>query len=120
MVKREQISYRIEVRRNVKCETSNVKRKWLNVKVNIPNANNDKPEGFMQRLIFLFIILISTIHFVEAAEHYDFIVAQNGSGNFTTLQAAIDAVPSGLTRPFKIFIKNGRYKERVRIPVSKP
>src|SRR5688500_5318683 len=73
----------------------------------------------MQRLLFSFFILISTVQFVKAADSYDLVVAKNGSGNFTTLQAAIDAVPSGLTRPFKIFIKDGRYKERVRIPASK-
>lgn len=51
---------------------------------------------------------------------YDFTVAKDGSGNFKTLQAAIDAAPSGLTKPFKILIKNGKYKERVRIPATKP
>lgn len=49
-----------------------------------------------------------------------FIVAPDGSGNFTTLQAAIDSVPEGLTRPFTIFIRKGRYMEKIRIPASKP
>jgi len=66
--------------------------------------------------MFMFMLCAHT----KGAEHYDFIVAQDGSGNFTTLQASIDSTPSGLIKPFKIFIKNGKYKERVRIPATKP
>jgi pectin methylesterase-like acyl-CoA thioesterase len=50
----------------------------------------------------------------------DLIVAKDGSGNYTTIQAAIDAAPSGRTTPFVIYIKNGKYKEKVNIPSSKP
>ena len=51
---------------------------------------------------------------------YDAVVAQDGSGDFTTVQAAIDAAPAERTRPWLIFIKNGRYKEHVNIPANKP
>lgn len=74
----------------------------------------------MQKLLIAFIILLLFKNNSKAAEHYDLIVAKDGTGNFTTLQAAIDAAPSGSTIPFKIFIKNGKYKEKVRIPVNKP
>jgi pectin methylesterase-like acyl-CoA thioesterase/lysophospholipase L1-like esterase len=39
---------------------------------------------------------------------------------FSTVQAAIDAAPTGRTKPWLIFIKNGQYKEHVDIPKTKP
>jgi pectin methylesterase-like acyl-CoA thioesterase len=48
------------------------------------------------------------------------IVAKDGSGNYTSLQAAIDAAPTGRTTPFVIYIKNGIYKEKINIPSNKP
>ena len=74
----------------------------------------------MQKLFITLVFIGSLSTIAKAADRYDFTVAQDGSGNFSTLQAAIDSVPSGLTKPFKIFIKNGKYKERVRIPATKP
>lgn len=43
-------------------------------------------------------------------------VAQDGSGDFTTIQEAIYASPSFPYEKFTIFIKNGIYKEKVRVP----
>jgi len=51
---------------------------------------------------------------------YDVIVAKDGTGNFTTVQAAINAAPTGRTMPYTIFIKNGKYREKDTIPASKP
>jgi pectinesterase len=48
------------------------------------------------------------------------IVAQDGSGNFTTVQAAIDAAPANATSAYVIFIKNGKYKEKIVVPANKP
>lgn len=50
----------------------------------------------------------------------DIIVAKDGSGHYTTVQAAIDAAPTGRTTPFIIYIKNGIYKEKVNILSNKP
>ena len=47
-------------------------------------------------------------------------VALDGSGNFTSIQAAINAAPTGRTTPYVIYIKNGKYKEKVTIPSNKP
>jgi pectinesterase len=50
----------------------------------------------------------------------DFIVAQDGSGNFPTVQAAIDAAPDYPKEgPTVIFVKNGVYRERVTVPPNK-
>jgi PelA/Pel-15E family pectate lyase len=42
------------------------------------------------------------------------VVAQNGSGDFRTIQAAINSLPTGAALPL-VFIKNGTYHERVTI-----
>lgn len=54
------------------------------------------------------------------ARLYDAVVAQDGSGDYTTVQAAIDAAPSERGLPWLIFIKNGEYNEHVNVPASKP
>ncbi len=51
---------------------------------------------------------------------FDAIVAKDGSGDYTSVQAAIDAAPEGRVKPWLIFVKNGNYKEHVDIPKSKP
>jgi pectin methylesterase-like acyl-CoA thioesterase len=54
------------------------------------------------------------------AKLYDAVVAADGSGDYTTVQAAIDAAPTGRTSPWLIFLKNGTYNELVRVPETKP
>ena len=54
------------------------------------------------------------------ARIYDAVVAQDGSGDYLTLQAAIDNAPEGRGTPYLIFVKNGRYKEHIDIPAQKP
>jgi pectin methylesterase-like acyl-CoA thioesterase len=51
---------------------------------------------------------------------YDATVAQDGSGDFTTVQAAINAAPTNRTAVYSIFIKNGRYYEKMTVPANKP
>lgn len=51
---------------------------------------------------------------------YDAVVAKDGTGDFSTVQAAVDAAPEGRVKPWLVFIKNGEYKEHVDIPKSKP
>ncbi|QGH37049.1 LPXTG cell wall anchor domain-containing protein [Gracilibacillus salitolerans] len=48
------------------------------------------------------------------------VVAQDGSGDYETVQAAIDAVPENNHNPVTIFVKDGTYKEVVTIPTNKP
>ena len=54
------------------------------------------------------------------ARLFDAIIAQDGSGDYVTVQEAIDAAPAGQVKPYLIFIKKGTYKEHVNIPDSKP
>lgn len=55
-----------------------------------------------------------------AARTFDAIVAADGTGDFPTVQAAIDAAPEGRINPWLIFVKNGSYNEHIDIPASKP
>jgi pectinesterase len=47
-------------------------------------------------------------------------VAQDGSGDYTTIQSAIDAVRVHPLEPVTIYIKNGTYREKITIPDNKP
>ena len=55
-----------------------------------------------------------------AARIYDAVVAADGSGDYKTVQEAIDAAPVGRAFPWLIFIKNGEYKGHVDVPSNKP
>jgi pectin methylesterase-like acyl-CoA thioesterase len=48
------------------------------------------------------------------------VVAKDGSGDYTSIQAAITAAPTGQTAPYKIYIRKGKYVETVTIPSNKP
>lgn len=55
----------------------------------------------------------------KIAASYDLTVAKDGTGNYTSVQAAINAAPTGRTTAYKIYIKNGTYTEVVSIPSNK-
>ena len=72
---------------------------------------------FYQILFCCCLGLISFSFSKQKAEvKYDYVVAKDGSGDFTTIQAAIDASKSFPYQRITIFIKNGVYKEKVFIP----
>jgi pectinesterase len=48
------------------------------------------------------------------------VVAKDGSGNYSTVQAAVNAVPANNGSRFTITIKPGTYKEVVSVPSNKP
>lgn len=50
---------------------------------------------------------------------YDFTVAKDGSGDFSTVQEAINAVPDFRKNKTTIFIKKGVYKEKLVLATSK-
>ena len=55
-----------------------------------------------------------------SAKVFDAVVAKDGTGDYKTVQEAIDAAPTGRIAPWLIFVKNGTYEELVTIPESKP
>ena len=59
----------------------------------------------------------------ELAEHvteYDFVVAKDGSGDFFTVQEAVDAAPDYCKQDqTTIFVRSGIYREKLTIPANK-
>lgn len=48
----------------------------------------------------------------------DIVVAPDGSGDFRSVQAAIDSIPAGNTERTVIFLRNGTYNEHLRLERS--
>lgn len=75
--------------------------------------------------LILFVILsflsiqAQDLLFNELADKITFVVAKDGTGDFTTVQEAIDAVPNRLPTKSTIYIKNGTYREKISISSSK-
>jgi pectinesterase len=81
-------------------------------------------------LVFGFVFLVAELSGVAAGPSAvlpaalpagvapDLVVALDGSGNFPTLQAAIDSIPAGNTERRIIFLRNGTYREHIRIENS--
>jgi pectinesterase len=64
------------------------------------------------------LIALSAVH-AQSQANYDFVVSQDGKGDFKTVQEAINAVPDFRKNPTNILIKNGVYKEKLILPTSK-
>lgn len=74
----------------------------------------------MKRISLLFILVVTFVTTnAQKKTTYDFVVAKDGSGNFKTIQEAINAVPDMRKKRTVIFIKNGTYKEKLILPESK-
>jgi pectinesterase len=50
---------------------------------------------------------------------YTFVVAKDGTGDYNTVQEAINAVPDNSSNRTVIFIKNGKYVEKITVKSSK-
>lgn len=59
------------------------------------------------------------ITLASVAQSQKIIVAKDGTGNYTTVQAAFDAIPTGNTKPVSIFIRKGIYKELLTLDTRK-
>ncbi len=70
----------------------------------------------LSRFLLVAVLLIIT----SASYAYDVVVAKDGTGNYATVQAAIDAAPANSAVPYTIFIKNGKYREKITVPSNKP
>lgn len=52
-------------------------------------------------------------------KYYDYVVAKDGSGDFFTVQEAVNAVPAFRKKTTTIYVRNGVYDEKVVIPSNK-
>jgi pectinesterase len=71
----------------------------------------------MKRLLYL-LIFVFVGKFVFS-QKFDFVVANDGTGDFIKVQDAINAVPDFRKNRTTIFIKKGIYKEKLTLPGSK-
>ncbi|WP_408960274.1 pectinesterase family protein [Natrinema sp. 74] len=53
-------------------------------------------------------------------DDYDIVVARDGSGDYETVQAAIDAVQPNTSDETRVYIRDGRYKEKLELPADRP
>ena len=73
-------------------------------------------------LFFSFVLVLISINsfsVINGNSEKIYTVAKDGSGDFTTVQQAIDAVGNGLQTTTKIFIKKGTYREKITVPATK-
>ncbi|GAB3635770.1 pectinesterase family protein [Hymenobacter arcticus] len=69
--------------------------------------------------LFLLLSLGLSAGLVQAQQAGPLVVAADGSGQFRTVQAAIDAAPSQSERPVIIQLQPGTYREKVMVPTLK-
>ena len=76
----------------------------------------------MKNVVLSFLLMSACVigYAQEKTSPYQAIVAADGSGNYKTVQEAVNDVPDGQTKPWLILVKNGSYNEQVVIPKNKP
>ncbi|MBN1786984.1 MAG: hypothetical protein JW806_01165 [Sedimentisphaerales bacterium] len=70
--------------------------------------------------IILTVLLLASLSFAAEDIKYKMVVAPDGSGDFTTIQSAIDSTKSFPPKRITIFIKPGTYREKVLVPSWNP
>jgi pectinesterase len=66
--------------------------------------------------LFLFFSAVSSL--VLNAQK-KIVVAQDGSGNYRTVQGAFNSIPANNKKPVTVYVKNGTYKEKVHLDSGK-
>jgi pectinesterase len=69
-------------------------------------------------LVVALLISVSSIASGGTLPKPDIIVAANGSGDFKTIQAAVASIPNTNTDRIVVFIKDGTYREKIRVDAS--
>ncbi len=75
-----------------------------------------RPAACLRALLSLFLLVLCS----TSVYAYDVTVAKDGTGNYTTIQAAVTAAPASRTAVYTIYIKDGIYTEKVTVPSTKP
>lgn len=68
---------------------------------------------------FLSTLVVALVCLVARSAAKDFVVAADGSGDFKTIQAAVDAVPNDSADRTTILVRRGTYAELVIVPREK-
>ena len=67
------------------------------------------------KYILVSIFFLLTARYTQAADNFNMVVAKDGSGDYTTIQQAIDATKAFPPQRITIFVKNGVYNEKVKV-----
>jgi len=70
-------------------------------------------------LLKLFLLILLSGGLYQANAQYNIVVAKDGSGDYTTIKAALNAVPDNSTTTTVIFIKAGVYTEKDTVGTTK-
>ena len=75
---------------------------------------------FRTSMMILFIAVTMTAKAQQTlSKVYDAVVAADGTGDYTTIQEAINAAQPTQAHPYLVFIKNGHYEELIDVPAEK-
>jgi pectinesterase len=84
------------------------------------NRNYRTEIGIMKYLLTLFIAILNLVALAQTTDNkFELVVAQDGSGDYKTIQEAINKVRDHAEQRVVILIKPGIYKEKVVIPSFK-
>jgi len=74
----------------------------------------------MKKFVFLLAFFLFTYSFFSkgGSDHNFFIVSKDGSGDFTSIQSALDNVPANHQGIFAIYVKEGDYNEKIFVEKS--
>jgi pectinesterase len=73
----------------------------------------------MDRRVILFALLLpACCLFAADLPKPDIVVAADGTGDFKTIQAAVESIPATNRDRVVVFIKKGRYREKIRVDAS--
>ena len=67
----------------------------------------------------LLCLLASCFSFCSSAQSFEYTVSKDNSSKYHSVQEVLNAIPSGNTKPVKIFVKAGVYNEVVVVDASK-
>ncbi|MEO5562826.1 MAG: pectinesterase family protein [Chitinophagaceae bacterium] len=65
------------------------------------------------------LVIFLTVLMPASSQVKKIIVAQDGTGNYKTVQAALDAVPLNNKKPVSIYVRAGIYQEKLHLDSSK-
>ncbi len=68
---------------------------------------------------FILIVILLSANTLHGQSIKKITVAQDGSGNYKTVQAAFDALPANNQKPVLIYVKNGLYREKLHLDSGK-
>lgn len=70
-------------------------------------------------MLALVLLSVCTLYAENKSKVFHAIVAQDGTGDYVSVQEAIDKAPANRRAPWIIFVKNGSYNELVTVPKEK-